>query len=291
MSAASSPGAGSTLARLRPRPVTPTTIAASLVVRARRRLAREPMLAAADLARAETLLFGLDECCSTFTTPASPDLEALDRRTAEIPWEQHDGVVPLEQEMLSGHVEGALLALLVRLSGARRVLELGTFTGYSALAMAEALPEDGTVVASELDPAVAAMARESFAEAAAGSRIRVEVGAAGDTLARLADRGEQFDLVFVDADKTGYPGYVATLLDRGLLRVGGLLVLDNTLLQGSTYAGGASGVPPEATAAVVEVNRLVRDDPRLSQVVLPVRDGITLALREPDAAAGADGRP
>ena len=118
--------------------------------------------------------------------------------------------------MLSGHVEGRVLAMLVHVSRARRVLDIGMFTGYSALAMAEALPDDGGVVACEIDAVVADLARESFAESPDGHKIDVRVGPALGTLRGLA--GERFDLVFLDADKAGYLDYLNAVLDLGPAR-------------------------------------------------------------------------
>lgn len=274
------------------RPVTPVGIAGALVADAAdaadgvapHGIPDGATPCAAGLDRAARILTGLDGYCSAMTTPAGPELAALARLTTDRPWHDHGGVVHLEQEMLSGHVEGALLALLARLAGARHVLEIGMFTGYASLAMAQALPEDGEVVACELDPGVADLARRAFAASAAGGRIRIEVGPAARTLARLADDGERFDLVFLDADKTGYPDYVRTLLDRDLLRVGGLLVVDNTLHQGEPWA---ADVPSANARAVDALNRWMLQDPRLTPVLLPVRDGVTLALREPDPSGGA----
>jgi predicted O-methyltransferase YrrM len=122
--------------------------------------------------------------------------------------------------------------------------------------MVEALPDDGVLVACEVDPDVAALARECFAAAPGGEKIDVRVAPAGDTLAALA--GQVFDLVFVDADKAGYLGYVRTLLDTGLLATGGLICVDNTLLQGEPYLDGSSSPNGDAIAAF---NQAVADDP------------------------------
>ena len=176
--------------------------------------------------------------------------------------------------MLSGHVEGQLLQLLIHVTRARRVLEIGMFTGYSALAMAEALPADGAVVACELDPAVAAFAAESFAGSPAGSKIDVRVGPALDTLAGLA--GTAFDLIFLDADKAGYVDYLAAILDTELLTPHGLLCVDNTLLQGEPWA---TAEPSGNGRAIDRFNQTLAGDPRVAQVLLPVRDGLTLVRR------------
>jgi caffeoyl-CoA O-methyltransferase len=206
-----------------------------------------------------------------WSTPASPALEALAKRTAA-----HEWAAPLEQEMLSGHVEGRVLAMLVHVSRARRVLEIGMFTGYSALAMAEALPADGRVVACEVDVEVAEFAQRCFRTSDCGDRIDVHVGPAADTLAELAAAGEVFDLVFIDADKGGYLAYVAAVLDNGLLAAHGLICVDNTLMQGLPWT---SDEPTANAVAIAAFNEAVADDPRVEQVIIPLRDGLTLIRR------------
>ena len=150
------------------------------------------------------------------------------------------------------------------------------FTGYSALAMAEALPEDGVVVACEVDAGVAAIAQECFAASPAGARIDVRVAPATDTLADLAAEDEPFDLVFIDADKGGYLDYLHTVLEADLLSPHGVVCVDNTLMQGQPYLDGPSTANGEAIAAF---NRAVAEDPRVEQVLLPLRDGLTLIRR------------
>jgi caffeoyl-CoA O-methyltransferase len=250
------------------RPVTPVTIAADRLSRLAERLDGEAGAEAREIA---SLVGGLDPYVASCTTPESPALAALAERTRSRDW---DG--SLEQEMLSGHVEGTVLAFLVRATGARRVLEIGMFTGYSALAMAEALPADGTLVACEIDPGAAEEARSAFASSDAGGRISVRLGPAADTLRALADAGETFDLVFVDADKAGYSGYLELLLTTDLLAPGALVCVDNTLMQGEPWTGGA---PSPNGAAIAAFNRDVALDTRVEQVVLPVRDGLTLIRR------------
>ncbi|WP_037113901.1 O-methyltransferase [Rhodococcoides fascians] len=232
------------------------------------------------LRRARDLADGLDPYLDAHTTPESSALQELSRRTQGMDWDSRtvvSGSGPLEQEMLSGHVEGQALKFLAHMTGARRVLEIGMFTGYSALAMAEALPDGGTVVACEVDEFVADFARECFASSPVGHRISVEVGPAMDTLDRLARESVQFDLVFIDADKTGYLGYYHRLLDTDLLGPGAVIAVDNTLLQGAPYAE-----PAYRTVngdAVDAFNSFVTEDARVEQVLLPLRDGVTLIRR------------
>jgi len=233
------------------------------------------------LERCRDLAANLDPYLERCTSAASETLARLDRDTRAECWgkRHHDGdtVAELESEMLSGHVEGRFLAMLVAMSRARRVIDVGMFTGYSTLAMAEALPEDGEVVALEVDRYAAALAGKHFAGSRAGSRIRIEVGPALVTLERLAAAGQRFDFAFIDAAKNEYADYFKLLLDRGLIPVGGVIAADNTLLQGEPY------LPPgrlsENGRAIARFNRVVVDDPRVEQVLVPLRDGVTLIRR------------
>ncbi|TKV62045.1 SAM-dependent methyltransferase [Nakamurella flava] len=229
-----------------------------------------------DLRAVVELARGLDPYLESMSTPESPALAELARRTAAEDWNGPSGHGVLEQEMLSGHVEGQLLKTLVHASRARRVLEIGLFTGYSALAMAEALPDDGRLVALELDAGVAAFARRCLDGAPAGARVDIRVGPAADALSALVEAGETFDLIFVDADKGGYRGYLDTALDGGLLAEHGLVVVDNTLMQGQPWTSGPSTVNG---TAIAEFNAAVAADPRVEQVVVPLRDGLTLIRR------------
>jgi len=171
-------------------------------------------------------------------------------------------------EMMVGETEGQLLRLLVAISGARRVLEIGTFSGYSALAMAEALPAEGHIDSLEVDPDHAAKAAEHIAAAGASDRISVHLGIALDTLERLEG---PYDLAFIDADKSAYPEYFERVLP--LMRPGGLIVADNVLRQGRILEP-ASGDP--SVAGMRAFNDRAAVDPRVETVMLTVRDGVSL---------------
>lgn len=262
------------------RPVTPLGILAAtlddVAAGLEEVLELDPTLRA-QVQHARALAGGLDAYVAACTTPESPALAELARRTAAESWTDRGG---LEQEMLSGHVEGQVLKALVHLGRVRRVLDVGMFTGYSSLAMAEALPTDGEVVACELDAQVAALARRCFDDAPDGHKISVRVAPAAATLALLAEAGECFDLVFLDADKAGYLGYLEQVLTGGLLAEGGTVVVDNTLMQGQPWV--AETLPGQVAAvgdAIAAFNAAVASDPRVEQVLLPVRDGITLLRR------------
>lgn len=261
------------------RPVTPSTILAAtlsgLVERLTADDAVDPAMLA-ELAHARDLAAGLDPYLDRCTTPESPALAELARRTAAEDWNGPSGNGVVEQEMLSGHVEGRFLQMIVTTARARRVLDIGMFTGYSALAMAEALPVDGRVVALEIDPRVAAFASACLTDLAGGEKIEVRVGPAQETLQALSATGDEFDVVFLDADKAGYVDHLTAVLDGGLLAEGGIVVVDNTLMQGQPWA---AGTPTANGAAIARFNTWVADRPDLDQVLVPLRDGLTLIRR------------
>lgn len=170
----------------------------------------------------------------------------------------------------------ALLGLLVRLLSARRAVEVGTFTGMSALAVASALPGDGRLVCCDVSDEWTRIARRYWAEAGVASRIDLRLAPARDTLAALRAGGEEerFDLAFIDADKTGYDAYYEACL--ALLRPGGLVVLDNTLWGGAVADRSARDAD---TAALRALNLKVRDDARVDAALLSVGDGVTVARK------------
>ncbi|MBK8265795.1 MAG: class I SAM-dependent methyltransferase [Nannocystis sp.] len=180
-----------------------------------------------------------------------------------------------DPQMQVGPVEGALLRLLVQISGARRVLEIGTYSGYSALAMAAALPEGGTLTTCDRDPVATAVARRYFDQSDHGSKITIALGNALDTLAALTQAGARFDLAFIDADKESYIDYWEAVMP--LLPLGGVIIADNTLWSGRVLA------PRDPSDhAIVAFNAHVAADPRVEHVLLSVRDGVMLARKRRD---------
>jgi caffeoyl-CoA O-methyltransferase len=173
-------------------------------------------------------------------------------------------------QMLTGTIEGRLLEFLVFATNARRVLELGTYSGYSAISMAAALPPDGHIDTCEVDEQHAAVARRYIEESGHGDRITIHIGPALETIARL--EGE-FDFVFIDADKVNYSAYYEALLPR--LTTGGLMAIDNTLWSGKVLE------PDDdpGTRAIAELNDRIARDPAVVAVQLTVRDGVTLVRR------------
>lgn len=172
--------------------------------------------------------------------------------------------------------QGQLMALLVRLLGARRCLEVGVFTGYSTLCVASALPPDGRIVACDVNEAWTAIARLYWREAGVADRIELCLAPALDTLDRLLAEGEAgaFDFAFIDADKPNYWHYFDRALE--LLRPGGLIAVDNTLWYGRV-ADVANH--DDETEAIRAFNRRVHDDPRVDVSLVPIGDGMTLALK------------
>lgn len=234
------------------------------------------------LDKAYHLAAGLDPYLEACTTSESEALANLTAKTQKEDWGKHfdDGatVRALEQEMLSGHIEGQLLKMLVSISKSKRVLEVGMFTGYSALAIAEALPDDGYLIACEVDEYVSQFAIDCFAASDHGKKIEVKVAPALETMQQLLDAGESFDLAFIDADKGGYIDYLNLLLDTDLLAPDGFICVDNTLMQGQPYL--PENQRQENGQAIARFNRFVADDPRVEQILIPIRDGLTIIKRK-----------
>ncbi|GAB7030113.1 class I SAM-dependent methyltransferase [Streptomyces sp. NPDC021749] len=194
-------------------------------------------------------------------------LRELHEMTAQLPGGRAMQIMPEEAQFLG---------LLIRLLGARRVLEIGTFTGYSTLCMARALPADGRIVTCDISDKWPGIGAPFWQRAGVDGLIDLRIGDAARTLAELRERDGDgaFDLVFVDADKAGYPHYYEQAL--ALVRPGGLVAIDNTLFFGRV-ADPAADDPD--TVAVRTLNDLLRDDERVDIALLTVADGITLARR------------
>ena len=169
--------------------------------------------------------------------------------------------------------QGQFLALLVKLTGAERLLEVGTFTGYSALCMAAALPDGGSLICCDIPGDYNATAHRYWQEAGVAERIDLRLTPALETLAQL-DQPGQFDLMFIDADKANYPAYLEHALR--LLRVGGLAVFDNTLWSGRVLERNPES---EDTQAIQALNLALKDDSRVDLSLLPLGDGLTLCRK------------
>jgi caffeoyl-CoA O-methyltransferase len=202
----------------------------------------------------------IDQYAILKSEPVPALLEALERET--------NASVPMAI-MLCGALEGRLLKLLVQLAGSKRVLEIGMFTGYSALSMAEALPPDGELVTCEIDPKTIAVAKKYFAQSEHGKKITVMEGPALESVKQLSG---SFDFVFIDADKVNYPHYYEAVLP--LVRAGGLIVLDNVL-----YGGEVLNPLTENPTAIAKLNDKIAGDQRVTCVMLPIRDGISVVRK------------
>ena len=196
--------------------------------------------------------------CDAHTVPQSDAMRAIyeETRANEEMW-----------IMMIGAVEAALLRLMVQLGGAKRVLEVGTFTGYSAMAMAEGLPDDGELITLDISEQWTAIAKKHWATSPHGKKIRLMLGPAAETLGTLEG---PFDVAFVDADKSGYPGYWDAIVP--MMRQGGLVICDNVL------AGGRVAAPDgERAESMHAFNEKVASDARVQPIMLPIRDGVSIS--------------
>lgn len=194
-------------------------------------------------------------------------LTQLRQETAEHPM----GMMQIAPE------QGQFMALLIQLMGAKKTLEIGVFTGYSSLAVALALPDDGQIIACDLEPEYIAIARRYWQKAGVEQKIDLRLGPALETLGELIDqrRENSFDFAFIDADKSNYDKYYEYSLK--LVRPGGLIAIDNVLW------GGKVAVPEiqdNRTQKIRALNKKLHQDPRISLSVVPIADGLTLALKK-----------
>ena len=177
----------------------------------------------------------------------------------------------INPRMISGHLQGKLLEMLVRMMRPKRVLEIGTFTGYSALSIARGLEDDALLDTIEVDDELEDMAAKYFAMSQYGHRIRQHIGSALDVVPRL---GEVYDMVFIDGDKREYPAYYNMLMDGDFVRSGSIMLADNILWYGKVAE--PISRTDHHTQAIVDFNRMVVDDDRVDNVIVPIRDGINL---------------
>lgn len=173
--------------------------------------------------------------------------------------------------------QGQFMALLVKLVGAKRILEIGTYTGYSALSMAESLPEDGELIACDVNEEWTDMARRHWQQCDAGRKIELRLAPAVETMEAMLANGEEgsFDVVFIDADKGNYCNYFE--LGLQLLRTGGLMLVDNTLWKGRVADDNEQDAD---TCAIREANALMFNDARVDVSISPITDGLTLVRKK-----------
>ncbi|NBB77359.1 MAG: O-methyltransferase [Bacteroidetes bacterium] len=197
------------------------------------------------------------EYSESFTLEESETLKELVRKSEQ----------DLEYtDMLCGRQLGVILRLLIRITGAKRVLEIGTFTGYSAISMAEVLPDDGELVTLEMNERYQRISKPFFSRPPFKNKIRQILGNALETIITLV---EPFDLVFLDADKVNYPAYYE--LSKPRLKQNGLMVIDNVLWNGEVIRPKG-----EKARAIHRLNRMIRNDVEVEQVMIPLRDGVTI---------------
>jgi predicted O-methyltransferase YrrM len=205
----------------------------------------------------------LDHYCAGHTSPPEPLLDELAAYTR---------AHCQNAQMLTGPVEGRLLKMLVQISGARRVLEIGTFTGYSALSMAAGLPGDGELITCDVNPETSEIAQSFFERSPHGGKIRLIRGRAIKTLRALPPQ-PSFDFVFLDADKESYLDYYEAVMPR--LKPHGLIAADNTL-----WSGRVLDPKEKSDHAIVAFNAHVHSDIRVEHVLLSVRDGVLLIRKK-----------
>ena len=211
-------------------------------------------------------------------------LPGIDDYAAAHSWAESDLCRALREEttrtmefpqMVVGPLEGAFLKMMTRMVNAKRVLEIGMFTGYSALCFAEALPADGRITTCEIDEKPAALAGRYFARSRHGGKIQIRMGPALET---LRDVTGPFDLIFIDADKVNYVNYYRRALE--LVSASGVILIDNVLWSGDVLR---QPPPDQSTAAIQELNRVIASDSRVDAVLVTVRDGVMVVRPKPQA--------
>ena len=196
------------------------------------------------------------------SSPADALLQELERETY---------LRVLNPRMISGHVQGKLLEMIVRMLRPSRILEIGTFTGYSALCMAAGLGDDARIDTCEIDDELEELIRSFFDRSEYGDKIRLHIGSFFDIAPAL---DECYDLVFIDGDKREYSAYYDTLMDRGRMHSGSIIMADNILWYGKVVEPVAKG--DKQTQALLDFNDKILKDNRVENVILPIRDGINL---------------
>lgn len=204
----------------------------------------------------------------TYMLAHNPPLDAVQRELVETTYAR----LPDHAGMQSAEEQGPLLAFLVRLTGARHIVEVGTFTGFSALSMAQALPADGRLIACDVSEEWTAYGREAWEKAGVADRIDLRIAPALDTL-RAMPAEPHIDFAYLDADKGNYIPYWEELVPR--MRQGGVITTDNVLFHGGVTNPRATG----GAAAIKEFNDHVSADPRMDSVLLTVSDGLTLSRK------------
>lgn len=206
----------------------------------------------------------LDNYCCDHTSQESLLLAKLNRDTH---------VRILQPRMLSGHFQGRVLSMLSKMLQPKSILEIGTYTGYSALCLAEGLQADGKLITLDVNAQLEDFVREYLAESPLGEKIDYRIANATEVIPAME---ETFDLVFIDADKQNYINYYHMVIDK--VRPGGVILADNVLWSGKVVQ--TEGKIDKDTALLQEFNRLIQEDDRVENVLLPIRDGIMIARKK-----------
>lgn len=202
--------------------------------------------------------------CEQHTNPEDELLQHISRET-------HAKV--LMPRMLSGHLQGKILELLVKLMNPKTILEIGTYTGYSGICMARGLGDEGKLITLDINDELEPMVRDFFDKSGLSSKIDYRLGNALDIIPQLPDN---FDLVFIDADKANYTNYYNMVVDR--MNKGGVILADNVLWSGKVVAEIGKKIDKD-TKAILDYNKLVHEDSRVENILLPIRDGLMLARK------------
>ena len=212
----------------------------------------------------------MEEIYRYIQTHATAQGEALD-------WvEKQTHIRTNHARMLSGSVQGQLMRMIVQMSGAREILELGTFTGYSAICLAGALPQDGHLDTLELNDELEDLILEGFEKAGLEDRISLHIGDCKETILKLREEGRMYDMVYMDANKREYCEYYELVFD--MIRPGGLILADNVLWDGKVCQ---NPLPQDKqTLGIARFNDMVSADPRVESVIIPLRDGLNLIRKK-----------
>ena len=259
----------------------PTLILAQRLKKIKQRLTNCKSIEEEDITEIDSIIYMmerqeqyLDEC----TSIESSDLSKLDKLTMQTDWHQifleKKSNVRLMSQMMSSKLSGQLLKMLVTISGAKKILELGLFSGYSALAMAEGLPEDGKLISCEIDPYAASFARSYLDTTSCGKKIQIRLGPALNLLDNFMVEGESFDFVFIDAKKTEYKKYITKIIANKLITKQSILCIDNVFMKGACFSKFEKQT--KGSSEVKQMNQLLTSE-KFFTVMLPVRDGMTIS--------------
>ena len=259
----------------------PHIILAQRLKNIKQRLTKNKSLPKTDLSELDSIIQmmeSLEQYVDDCTSLESQQLAELNKLTMQTDWDnifvEKKSQVRLMTQMMSSKVSGQLLKMLVSVSKSKKILELGLFSGYSALAMAEGLPQDGKLISCEIDPYAANFARQYLNTTSCGERIEIRLGEALNLLDELAHERQCFDFIFIDAKKTEYKKYIEKIIHNQLITQQSLLCIDNVFMKGACFS--SSEKQTKGSEEVKQMNQLLTSK-KFFTVMLPVRDGMTIA--------------